>query len=613
MELLSTETTFVNILTFMVEKFLQPMRDQQIVDETALRAVFANVESILMLNKTLLDETAERMANWGLEVKIGDVFLKITEFLKVYIDYVKNYENALQTLTDLKKENGALRKFLKVQMRQCDGHTYETLESFLITPVQRIPRYNLLLGEIVKNTPRGHPDYDDLVSASEKVQETARYVNERAREAEQLAKVYTIQNQITGKFDRDLVSPDRRLIQEGELVQIYGSKGKMRNLYCIVFNDTLVCCKTENTSRFASIKRGSRIATNTAQTQQFEYLDRISLGNKKLTLLEEDGESDYFFFRIEGVDGDSTDPLILGAGSEKDRQQWAELLSQQIDDTTEKLCFYDKQKEEVAKKRANDARTLIQETYIRHRVHGQNSTENLTRNSQPGVRKFAQRKQNMSLTPSQKLKFIETAEEQTTELLKEESQLIVEREKEAKAKSDEFKSSTKDRYINKPDSNESSPSNPKLRKFASLKRKTQDPPSSTVPSNKGPPRKVPPPVPTRRPFGTLTGTSMSSPRSPREEELSNPALVTKRNSFAGSLKLGSWKSKKNSPRSPRKEAQDDAALHRNALDKANEAKSAITSQYSPESNVAADSPDSGLRSWARRRTVGSQVELPVTE
>lgn len=53
----------------------------------------------------------------------------------------------------------------------------------------------------MKKTWWGHPDYNDLVGALEKVQETARYVNDRASEAEQLAKVYVIQNQIVGKFE----------------------------------------------------------------------------------------------------------------------------------------------------------------------------------------------------------------------------------------------------------------------------------------------------------------------------------------------------------------------------------------------------------------------------
>ena len=86
-------------------------------------------------------------------------------------------------------------------MKKCKGHEYETLESFLITPVQRIPRYNLLLKEIVKNTWKTHPDYEDLVAAMEKIRETALYVNERAREAENLAKMITLQSNITGKYE----------------------------------------------------------------------------------------------------------------------------------------------------------------------------------------------------------------------------------------------------------------------------------------------------------------------------------------------------------------------------------------------------------------------------
>lgn len=86
-------------------------------------------------------------------------------------------------------------------MKKCKGHVNETLESFLITPVQRIPRYNLLIKEIVKYTWPNHPDYEDLLAAMDKIKEIAHYVNEKAREAENLTKIYTIQSNITGKFD----------------------------------------------------------------------------------------------------------------------------------------------------------------------------------------------------------------------------------------------------------------------------------------------------------------------------------------------------------------------------------------------------------------------------
>ena len=36
------------------------------------------------------------------------------------------------------------------------------IRSFLITPIQRIPRYKLLLDDLKKHTPEKHPDYKDL-------------------------------------------------------------------------------------------------------------------------------------------------------------------------------------------------------------------------------------------------------------------------------------------------------------------------------------------------------------------------------------------------------------------------------------------------------------------
>ena len=76
-ELLSTETTFVNILKFMVDIFLNPIREAELMTEAEIRAVFANVESILMLNETLWEDTKARLDNWSMEQRIGDIFLKI--------------------------------------------------------------------------------------------------------------------------------------------------------------------------------------------------------------------------------------------------------------------------------------------------------------------------------------------------------------------------------------------------------------------------------------------------------------------------------------------------------------------------------------------------------
>ena len=47
------------------------------------------------------------------------------------------------------------------------------LKSMLIMPIQRIPRYKMLLDDLKKHTPQNHPDYQNLVEGCKVVSEGA--------------------------------------------------------------------------------------------------------------------------------------------------------------------------------------------------------------------------------------------------------------------------------------------------------------------------------------------------------------------------------------------------------------------------------------------------------
>ncbi len=70
----------------------------------------------------------------------------------------------------------------------------QSLRSLLITPVQRVPRYVLLLQEVCKLTPSYHKDYVALKSAYEKINAMAGLMN--SKKAEQ-AHLLQIQQEIT--------------------------------------------------------------------------------------------------------------------------------------------------------------------------------------------------------------------------------------------------------------------------------------------------------------------------------------------------------------------------------------------------------------------------------
>jgi len=88
-------------------------------------------------------------------------------------------------------------------------------------PIQRIPRYPLLLQDLLRYMPEDHKDYKNLNSALDKMSQIAQHVNERKREYENLKKIVDIQSCFIG-ID-NLVAPHRRFIREGEL-KVKGDK-----------------------------------------------------------------------------------------------------------------------------------------------------------------------------------------------------------------------------------------------------------------------------------------------------------------------------------------------------------------------------------------------------
>jgi hypothetical protein len=56
-------------------------------------------------------------------------------------------------------------------------------------PVQRIPRYKLLLEDFVKNTDKAHVDYANLQAALSKVNEVAAFINESVRKSDNAKKM----------------------------------------------------------------------------------------------------------------------------------------------------------------------------------------------------------------------------------------------------------------------------------------------------------------------------------------------------------------------------------------------------------------------------------------
>jgi FYVE/RhoGEF/PH domain-containing protein 5/6 len=111
--------------------------------------------------------------------------------------------------------------------------------SYLILPIQRIPRYRMLLESIIAATPQTHPDYQLLTEALSKISEIATYINERKRQQERGREVMRVYKAIFPTID-DLIQPGRQLLLEGPLHDALADEVEQ---YWFLFDDLMLMTK----------------------------------------------------------------------------------------------------------------------------------------------------------------------------------------------------------------------------------------------------------------------------------------------------------------------------------------------------------------------------------
>jgi len=275
-EILSTERVYVSSLNSAVSVYMQPMKQLAAQVDAGvkgapswgptgrdIKAIFSEVEIILQFNKTMLVDMTKCMSTWDNETSmLGAIFLEMTYFLRVYQTFINNYDNSLETLRRL-RTNPQFDAFMTKTASSFGSQSID-LSSFLIMPVQRIPRYVLLLQDLVKNTNPDHPDYGNLTQALEKMRETANGINSSKRAADSTRRLMSIQSSLRG-YSESLVQPHRKLEHEGPIDQ---------DRYMFLFTDLLVWV--------------DYTAGKTREQDTYRYVDQVRLPNIDVQPVEED-------------------------------------------------------------------------------------------------------------------------------------------------------------------------------------------------------------------------------------------------------------------------------------------------------------------------------------
>jgi len=176
--------------------------------------LFDALEKILGFNLLLLATLQDRFKNWSDEQTVGDIFCAICPYAAVYIKYVPIYSEANSAIRKAVEKDKEFASVLKT----AEEHELVNklkLDAYLIQPIQRYPRYIIMLQDLLHQTPQTHPDHVLLSNALEQAKSMGSRMDTALVEEEKKEKVL----ELMAAFG-DLPIPHfRQFVHEGVIIK----------------------------------------------------------------------------------------------------------------------------------------------------------------------------------------------------------------------------------------------------------------------------------------------------------------------------------------------------------------------------------------------------------
>uniref|UniRef100_H3CMF2 ABR activator of RhoGEF and GTPase n=1 Tax=Tetraodon nigroviridis TaxID=99883 RepID=H3CMF2_TETNG len=238
---LASEEIYINQL----EALLLPMRplkatattSQPVLTIQQVDTIFYKIQDIFEMHKEFYDALLPSVQQWDEKVTVGHLFQKLASQLGVYKAFVDNYKEAVETAekcshANLQFQNISENLKVKCPKDSKDSATTVSMEALLYKPIDRVTRSTLVLHDLLKHTPKDHPDFPLLQDALRISQNFLSSINE---EIDPRRTAVT-----TPKGEA------RQLVKDGFLVEVSESSRKVRHVF--LFTDLLLCAKMKKTA-----------------------------------------------------------------------------------------------------------------------------------------------------------------------------------------------------------------------------------------------------------------------------------------------------------------------------------------------------------------------------
>ncbi|XP_059269593.1 rho guanine nucleotide exchange factor 11 isoform X8 [Mustela nigripes] len=280
-ELFVTEASHLRTLRVLDLIFYQRMKKENLMPREELARLFPNLPELIEIHNSWC-EAMRKLREEGPIVKdIGDLMLARfdgparEELQQVAAQFCSCQTAALGLIKAKQRKESRFQLF----MQEAESHPQcrrLQLRDLIISEMQRLTKYPLLLESVLKHTEGGTPEYEKLCRARDQCREILKYVNEAVKQTENRHRLEGYQkrldttslerasNPLAAEF-KSLDLTARRMVHEGPLSWRI-SKDKSLDLHVLLLEDLLVLLQRQDEKLL--LKCHSKTAAGSSDSKQ---------------------------------------------------------------------------------------------------------------------------------------------------------------------------------------------------------------------------------------------------------------------------------------------------------------------------------------------------------
>ncbi|OCH93011.1 hypothetical protein OBBRIDRAFT_772455 [Obba rivulosa] len=243
-----TEKSYVDGLDLIYTLFLTPIlvsldTPAPLLDRNEITSIFSNFIDIWNLHRSFYSSLTLYLNSSSSSVHLSDilpplspVLLSHFPYLSLYTPFVTSFPDALSAYASLLASNPAFAVFVSEQ--EADPRCGKLkLRDWLLTIVQRCPRYLLLIKDLIGFTNPDEPEYASLTAVHTLVSKITMSLNTSLHTHAQTLALLALQRN-TANLPFRLITPGRTFLKRAPLLQLEGSTPREREF--LLFSDCLI-------------------------------------------------------------------------------------------------------------------------------------------------------------------------------------------------------------------------------------------------------------------------------------------------------------------------------------------------------------------------------------